>query len=195
MSWGNNFLVTLGTWGSRDTAGAETGTFIHELGHNLGLNHGGPDYVNYKPNYLSIMNYWFQISGVYRDGKWGNYDYQRTKPYSLDENDLNESKGVNTPGYGTEWFYTCSKDSKISTASKPIDWNWNGIVQNSVAVDLNCDGNKEMLTSWNDWQQIIFNGGTIGGVGPEKIMTMQRENLPKELTLDEYKKIEKTRNG
>lgn len=194
VSWDNNVLITLGTWGIGDTADAETGTFIHELGHNLGLNHGGPDYVNYKPNYLSIMNYWFQISGVYRDGKWGNYDYQRTAPFSLDENSLNESKGVNTPGYGTEWFSSCSQDSRASTKGKPIDWNWNGILQSSVAVDLNCDGVKNTLTSWIDWQQIIFNAGTIGGVGPKKIMTIKRENLPDELTLEEYKKIEKARN-
>lgn len=31
--------------------------FMHELGHTLGLDHGGQDAINYKPNYLSIMNY------------------------------------------------------------------------------------------------------------------------------------------
>lgn len=31
--------------------------FMHELGHTLGLDHGGQDPINYKPNYLSIMNY------------------------------------------------------------------------------------------------------------------------------------------
>ena len=37
----------------------KVGTFIHELGHNLNLTHGGSDHVNYKPNYIGIMNYWF----------------------------------------------------------------------------------------------------------------------------------------
>ena len=32
---------------------------MHELGHNLGLEHGGHDRVNCKPNYLSVMNYAF----------------------------------------------------------------------------------------------------------------------------------------
>jgi hypothetical protein len=38
-------------------------TFMHELGHTLGLGHGGrnldgtPDYRNCKPNYVSVMNY------------------------------------------------------------------------------------------------------------------------------------------
>lgn len=31
--------------------------FIHEMGHNLGLGHGGGDPVNNKPNYPSLMNY------------------------------------------------------------------------------------------------------------------------------------------
>jgi len=30
---------------------------LHELGHSLGLHHGGIDQVNYKPNYPSYMNY------------------------------------------------------------------------------------------------------------------------------------------
>ncbi|MCG8487704.1 MAG: hypothetical protein MI756_09585 [Chromatiales bacterium] len=30
---------------------------FHELGHNLGLRHGGHEDLNCKPNYLSIMNY------------------------------------------------------------------------------------------------------------------------------------------
>ena len=32
---------------------------MHELGHTLGLQHGGADDVNLKPNYLSVMSYAF----------------------------------------------------------------------------------------------------------------------------------------
>ena len=66
---GNDFYVSLGGW-VNPTQGDEEGTFMHELGHNLNLCHGGPkgggaesDFqcdVNYKPNYLSVMNYTFQ---------------------------------------------------------------------------------------------------------------------------------------
>lgn len=194
LAWWNNFIVTLGTWGAGDTADAETGTFIHELGHNLGLGHGGFEGTNYKPNYLSIMNYWFQISGVYRNGNWGNYDYQRVAPYSLNENSLDENNGINTPGYGTRWFSLCSPlTSRSTTVNKPIDWNFNGLIQSSVAVDLNCDGSKTTLASWIDWQHIVYNGGTIGGIGPGDTTTIKYEDLPKELTLEEQKKIENDR--
>ncbi len=37
---------------------------MHELGHNLGLQHGGADDWNNKPNYLSVMNYLFQQDGL-----------------------------------------------------------------------------------------------------------------------------------
>ncbi|MBK7585771.1 MAG: hypothetical protein IPI67_36990 [Myxococcales bacterium] len=33
------------------------GSFMHELGHTLHLEHGGADSLNYKPNYPSVMNY------------------------------------------------------------------------------------------------------------------------------------------
>lgn len=39
-------------------------TIVHELGHNLGLHHGGLDGTNYKPNYNSVMNYLYQFPGV-----------------------------------------------------------------------------------------------------------------------------------
>ena len=41
---------------------------MHELGHNLGLRHGGDDNVHRKPNYLSVMNYSFQTTGMTIDG-------------------------------------------------------------------------------------------------------------------------------
>jgi len=44
---------------------AVAGTFMHELGHTLGLHHGGDvDLPNYKENYTSIMNYRYQVVGV-----------------------------------------------------------------------------------------------------------------------------------
>ncbi|HKF22615.1 MAG TPA: choice-of-anchor D domain-containing protein [Candidatus Angelobacter sp.] len=42
---------------------------MHELGHNLGLHHGGGfgvfgDDTNFKPNYLSVMNYIYIFGGI-----------------------------------------------------------------------------------------------------------------------------------
>ena len=37
---------------------------MHELGHNLGLDHGGNDGRNYKPNYRSVIYYYLQVEGL-----------------------------------------------------------------------------------------------------------------------------------
>ncbi len=43
---------------------AVSGVTMHEFGHNFGLFHGGPVCDNYKPNYLSVMNYAFNTTGI-----------------------------------------------------------------------------------------------------------------------------------
>src|SRR5260370_10391560 len=40
------------------------GLAMHELGHNLGLLHGGADCFNNKPNYVGVMNYRFYLNGI-----------------------------------------------------------------------------------------------------------------------------------
>ncbi len=69
---------------------------MHELGHNLGLGHGGGDEVMNKPNYLSVMNYAFQTSGLIYDNKeTGTFDYSRSDQIpELDEAHLNETVGL-----------------------------------------------------------------------------------------------------
>ncbi len=55
----NQYPVGQGEIGGDDTVVYTflPGALMHELGHNLGLRHGGSDSVNCKPNYLSVMNY------------------------------------------------------------------------------------------------------------------------------------------
>jgi len=81
---GNDFIVSLGCgFGGSDPSGGsvgtddqQAGTFMHELGHNLNLGHGGAatlaigstNYnMNCKPNYLSVMNYARQIPNAVLD--------------------------------------------------------------------------------------------------------------------------------
>ncbi len=90
----------------------QTGTLMHELGHPLALTHGGTYYpagtanlgsqinnpiglpsfgLNCKPNFLSVMNYLFQIRG-FSDGAAIDYSGQ-TLP-NLSESSLNEQTGI-----------------------------------------------------------------------------------------------------
>ncbi len=74
-------LVTDGdsSWGDGFTRIQERGTVMHELGHNLNLHHGGADETNnYNPAYASIMNYYYQLTGLPPNAR---LDYSREAPY------------------------------------------------------------------------------------------------------------------
>ena len=102
---GADSLITLGLWGDPTSASSNgrqvntmAGTFMHETGHSLGLTHGGFYYdnglellgiytptiePNCKPNFQSVMNYFFQV-----DLLNGALDYSEQQLDSLDEASL-----------------------------------------------------------------------------------------------------------
>ncbi|HPT46064.1 MAG TPA: Ig-like domain-containing protein [Candidatus Rifleibacterium sp.] len=73
---GNDYIVTLGqsdvsqhfstatTEKLNYLINSQASTIMHELGHNLGLLHGGNEDLNNKPNYFSIMNYMYSNNGL-----------------------------------------------------------------------------------------------------------------------------------
>jgi hypothetical protein len=169
----SDFLVTLGFFRDpqdQDVVGSviqQAGTFMHELGHNLGLNHGGPpnDYENYKPNYLSVMNYSFQTRGLIVDGPGcappceGQIDYSRFAPPSIDEQvkvpthmGLNETLGLNggdsIQSYGTRYYCVDSAQSPPHIVDRIVPPpttapNANDMINGPI--DWNCDGRFESM--------------------------------------------------
>jgi hypothetical protein len=149
---GGYFMVTLGgnrsggtpCWGgdgngfSVGTTPQQAGTFLHELGHTLGLLHGGvPGEVHEKPNYLSVMNYAFQMCTVPTSSNGaipGLCDYSRIELDPLNETSLDEC--VNIDPSGTLGFgpFNWDGDNLIEGAS-----NCQGNASNVVA-DTNRDG-------------------------------------------------------
>ncbi|HYQ02996.1 MAG TPA: hypothetical protein VER96_30195 [Polyangiaceae bacterium] len=133
---GDSLLVALDcAHGDFDVAS----TIVHELGHNLNLRHGGDTDTNNKPNYNSIMNYWYQFSGVDTnctpDGD-GVIDYSHNQRIALNEAALDERQGI----CGTSAW----------------DWNNNGKLEARIAVDLNDDGVNEVLSDHDDWSAILL---------------------------------------
>lgn len=122
------------------SAVSQAANFMHELGHTLGLHHGGAaplpacdtfgacDMENpYKPNYLSVMSYNFSHSGIPGWGvdfsRWGQGDL-----YILDESSLSEYDGVLSPNGSVpgdiQTLYYCPDGTQRKVhVNTGVDWN------------------------------------------------------------------------
>ncbi|PXX61047.1 hypothetical protein DFR70_109238 [Nocardia tenerifensis] len=194
----DTFVVALGpkcNWNPGDNE--NVGTFIHELGHNLGLKHGGTDHVNYKPNYLSVMNYSFQFSGVPKTDGTVNFGYSSVNPPALNENSLQEQQGLGSVAAGWRTVYFCPDNSRRRTAGsadQPIDWNCNGSIQSgTVRTSVNNDRNYSTLQAQNNWASIVFDGGNVGPVGVESRRVPERS--PEEMTKQEFDQLRQSLPG
>jgi hypothetical protein len=143
----------------------QSGTFMHELGHNLGLRHGGADDINYKPNYISVMNYLFQFSGIFRDGVQGQFDYSQFN-VALDENHLIPQKGISSnPGlkrYGSAHVCGSQGQAPVPMVSlgDPVRWDCRDQPPESteISFDVNLDGCVQVLQGQEDWSRIALTG-------------------------------------
>lgn len=141
---GNQFFVTLGEWKHLTSDGTvqfggtpqeQAGTFMHELGHTLGLHHGGDDDFNYKPNYLSVMNYHWQVPS--RNEGW-TLDYSRNELRPLDPLHLNETHPVSiAPRDEQRAVFVGPDDLRRVHVASPVDWNRDGdAVDTDVAAPI-----------------------------------------------------------
>jgi uncharacterized protein YjdB len=150
------------------------GTIMHELGHNLGLRHGGDEAQAYKPNYNSVMNYQYQFSGVDTNctipGN-GLLNYSHGTRPDLNEFDLHESLGI-------------CEDTAPVNALWAVDWNYDGDFVDNLATNVDgmwsnsdlstfCQDNGNycvidtesiynnggsLLTDHNDWANLVYTG-------------------------------------
>jgi hypothetical protein len=176
---GNDFVVSLGSWDNGvGTVDQQAGTFMHELGHNLGLRHGGDEFLNCKPNYFSVMNYLYQMSTYLAPHR--PLDYSESVVSSINENSINDNVGIGqtvppnltavVPGYNvtSNTYYSLIN---TTAGSSPFDWNRNGRIDSGPYVfdvhNTNSVGNCDIvnngptivpiLHSFNDWAHLNFN--------------------------------------
>lgn len=204
----SDFVESLGRFSTNPgTLVQRAGTIMHELGHNLGLRHGGVDHVNYKPNHLSVMGYLNQLDWLTRDSApW--LDYERFELGDMDENALREPPGLQAPGaegelarYGVRWshpFFSAYL-SKTTGANANVDWNVSGAIDaGAFAQDVNRSGGRSVLrAAYSEWDNLIYDGGQIGasepltGAAARRSLVTSPDDL-RELTEQDY--LEMTRN-
>lgn len=204
-----DFIVSLGNWKSgganvighyNGNANHQAGTIMHELGHNLGLGHGGGDGINCKPNYLSIMNYLRQMP-VKLPPAFYKLDYSRIELNPLNESSLDETKGVN-PRVPIDIPDVLIIGNNFNFVKYPIDWNYNGRFESRITQDINlypsigdCAKNtpRQFLNGYDDWDNLIFitNQSKFGTNGSGILERFSTENGTlkgtDELTYDDVK--------
>jgi hypothetical protein len=183
---GSDFIVAQPDWVKTDLSESgqirmQAGTFLHELGHNLGLNHAGVHAnhkdaeqlsVGGKPNHISVMNYNLQF-GFQRNGKVA-FGYSNLKCNSISEAQVNEATGISCVGHGSQdkikvtvFSNSCSADGGEGLSipvGQAVNFNGKrGRKEKLKAFDLNCDGHVTGLAGTrNEYLDLRFKGGLIG---------------------------------
>src|SRR6185436_15332171 len=146
-----------------------------ELGHNLGLRHGGDDDDIYKPSHLSVMNYTFQLTGLVHTNLTRELDYSR-HGFAMNEATLNEVTGFGFPAaaaqaaYLTEVRCASAADTRRlvwKLATSKVDFNCDGTKAGVVSTDTNDDGKVSAFNAYAEWPTLIFKGGQVGDLGAQ----------------------------
>jgi hypothetical protein len=177
---GNDIIVTLGSWGLNSKSANElnklvnfqAATIMHELGHNLGLDHGGDEGINNKPNYYSVMNYLYQLMGLGSNPKtssaieryflakkangfdWNALCKVETGPCSRDFRiDYSDGSGSMLDENNLNESAMIGRGSLGAYADWNLDQQLNRL---NYALDLNDDGKKTFLYDYNDWGNLTL---------------------------------------
>jgi hypothetical protein len=141
--------------------------FLHELGHNLGLLHGGDVNTNRVPHYTSLMNYLYdesfdgsphtlQNAGVhYSDGRF--------MPFVRDEQFMSESGSFPGVSVANLHFLTVSPSPHPVAPCGGVacvDWNRDGAFGGAPSVDVTLDGTTQhSLHDFSDLDHIATHMG------------------------------------
>ncbi len=188
---GNDLMISLGNWGlsldnqiSTNLAyNYQAATIMHELGHNLGLDHGGNNAVNYKPNHLSIMNYLYQLRGLATIGNNEGDRYYSSRYRNNPNCGVQTADLINGPQGSPDNFVmsfshglgNALDEANINEAnglgypgSTAIDYNCNLDLTETLSQDTNGDSNLSTLSDVDEWSLIelrfytFFSGNRFG---------------------------------
>jgi len=177
---GNDLLITLGKYtGKIGSTDQQAGTLMHELGHNLGLNHGGGEFdvVNDKPNLYSVMTYARQFADLDSNRKLDfsnatlGHHHTSAPVWGLHEESIKGySKGLwPYPGHVTEPIIFSCPDGQVAPMiyltgrQGGVDWDCDGDPTTRGKFPLNINNlptepNSDLvrLDGHNDWNALNF---------------------------------------
>ena len=162
---GREFTISLGGWGFGNNTSTQEASLMHELGHNLGLWHGGfeddpvhQESFNCKPNYLSVMSYSREYDGVWVQNRPLDYSRQalptlfKTVDSSTTppETGLDETQGIGMV-LNARTFYSCPDLTLKQNvdASGAIDWDCDGSATGTGVIN-----NALNALYWKDAQHV-----------------------------------------
>jgi|GEM_PF-4326061 len=107
--------------------------FLHELGHSLGLLHGGNVNMNRKPNYTSLMNYEYDASfnGSPRTIRGTQIHFSEGNLPELDECNLQETNAMASVPIAELSFLQFYGAGWRVDANHNIDWNRNNQIEST----------------------------------------------------------------
>lgn len=144
------------------------GTFLHELGHTLGLRHGGGTHRNHKPNFHSVMNYLWQLPAKPYASGW-TLDYSGSLFRNLNENDLSEPDGLR--GHIGHKVPIGGARGRLVDERGPVDWNGDGDTDDvGVRFDANGDGTISRLDGYDDWSNLDLSHGSNWADGVHEVL-------------------------
>ncbi|HEV2279211.1 MAG TPA: choice-of-anchor D domain-containing protein [Acidobacteriaceae bacterium] len=193
---GADSAVTLALWETdpqqdmSKRAQVIAGTMLHEIGHTLGLSHGGIYYqsgsggfvqngnavplgsyipnfdINCKPNYQSSMNYLFQLAGVGPNAAvtFSNQTLQTLTGPSLGSvTNLQDVNNALATYPGSSWYSSSQPPNSSETqASRHCD----GTPLNAGETGYFVEGSVAPVTpAWTANQNITFDGVPAGSTG------------------------------
>ncbi|QLG89221.1 lamin tail domain-containing protein [Chitinibacter bivalviorum] len=180
---GNDFNITLGNQGysvqsvqqKQFLINIQAATIMHELGHNLGLRHGGFEDHNYKPNYISTMNYTYANAGLPLNAAGANagqrwYLQNGLRGLSicssaLEANACSDSFIIDySNGVSQDLDEVRLSESNLlgrgTSSGAYIDWNADNRLT-ATLLSLNIDSpdssvSLDVLRDYNDWANLVL---------------------------------------
>jgi uncharacterized repeat protein (TIGR01451 family) len=183
----------------------DAGSIMHELGHTLNLDHGGFEARNYKPNYVSVMNYDHQF-GIPQNSGATIIDYSPAKVSvggtttggntATTFNDTTQSWTVNqwAGGYvelNRSIGFTTGGNTSNTLNDTAQNWGVNQLVGASVSVSNGAGGLQTLRIVSNTATRLVVSGSWTAtpGLGSGYFLNLRQvrrivSNTATQLVLD-----------